>query len=466
MSSRAVVIGGGLAGFCSARALSRFFEKVTVIERDELPDGVASRTGLPQARHAHVILDRGRRELERFFPGFEARMLERGASFIDPSLEFASHGAGGWGPRLTTAARMICASRDLTDATIRELAIASVPNLDLRTRTELSALRIERKSSARVAGVELRHRDSGATEQLAPDLVVDASGRGSKVLSLLAQEGVALPEETVIDSDTWYATRWFKSAPGHALPPSSWWKAVILIPTVAGPSGALMAPVEGDRWIVSIATIGQGQPQIDESNFMDKLRALPSPVIAEALGEPISPVHKSRSTPNRRFYFERWTDPVAGFVAVGDAVCALNPIQGQGVSSTAVCAHVLEDALAAEGPASPTLPARFFKAQARWLAEPWGQATGFDLRFPKTTGGKRPFAAKLLTPYIKRLAAAALEDVTLLHQFAEVGQLNQPMASLMSPSVMARVLRASFKRGGPAKAPSVGGYPPPGPPAA
>src|SRR5438309_11899288 len=116
MPSRALVVGGGLAGFCCARALGRFFDRITLIERDEIPDGPAERSGVPQARHAHVILDRGRRELERLFPGFEARMVERGASSIDPALEFASHGANGWSPRLPTDARMLCAGRDSTDA--------------------------------------------------------------------------------------------------------------------------------------------------------------------------------------------------------------------------------------------------------------------------------------------------------------------------------------------------------------
>jgi len=460
MRSHAIILGGSLAGHCCARALSRFFETITLIERDEIPSGASFRAGVPQGRHAHVILDRGRRELERFFPGFEQRMVEKGASVIDPGLVFAAFGGNGWSPRVPTSARNVCASRDLTDATVRELA-ASLPNVVVRQRTEVTDLR---RTGRRITGVTVRSRDGGATEELTADLVVDASGRSSKVPAMLQRVGVAVPEETVIDSGTWYSTRWFTSEPDHALPDSCWWKAAILVPMVKSPVGALLTPVEGDRWIVSVATIGRGQPQIDEKNFLETLRGLPSPIIAEAVGEPASPVYGSRSTPNRMLHYDRLIDPVAGFVAVGDAVCALNPIQGQGVSVTAVCAHVLETAVEAEGPESSTLPERFFKAQARWLAEPWGLATSFDLRFP-ATAGKRSLAGKIVAPYMKLFVGALRDDVSLLRHISEIGQLNLPSATLMSPSIVARVLKATVRRRlgrttAPAE-PVTGAYPPP-----
>ena len=100
-------------------------------------------------------------------------------------------------------------------------------------------LRVERRGAARISSIAVQRKGGGAAEELTADLIIDASGRGSKVPGMLARAGVALPEETVVDSGTWYSTRWFKSAPGHELPPSAWWKAVLLVPTIAGP-GALM----------------------------------------------------------------------------------------------------------------------------------------------------------------------------------------------------------------------------------
>ncbi len=65
----ALVIGGSLAGLSAGRVLADFFERVTVLDRDVFPETVADRSGVPQGRHVHALLARGRRELERLFPG-------------------------------------------------------------------------------------------------------------------------------------------------------------------------------------------------------------------------------------------------------------------------------------------------------------------------------------------------------------------------------------------------------------
>jgi len=448
----AVIIGYSLAGACAARILSRVCDRVIVVERDELSGDATPRAGVPQGRHAHMILDRGRRELEHFFPGFEERIAAKGAVIIDPGLEFASYGRTGWGPRSQTSTRVVCASRDLTDATVRELA-APASNVEIRQRCEVTALRVD---NLRITGVDIRDRETHTSETLSTHLVVDASGRASKLPALLEAAGIAVPDETVIDSGTWYSTRWFERPRSDA-----WWKAAIMIPTPEG-AGALLMPVEGDRFIVSIATVGRGQPDIDEDNYHDALRKLPSPIIAEAVGSPVSPVYGSRSTPNRFRHYDRWLAPVAGLIPLGDAMCSLNPIHGQGVSCTAVCARLFESAVAEAGVRSPTLASRFIKAQARWLAEPWGVATSFDLRFPATQG-KRKLVPKLMMPYMKLFAEAVRTDVELLRQVAEVGQLNAPMATLMAPRVVARVLQSAVKRGfrTPSYAQRMTAYPPP-----
>ena len=65
----AVVVGGSMAGMLAARVLTDHFERVTVLERDLLPDAPAPRKGLPQARHLHILLMRGQLAFEHLFPG-------------------------------------------------------------------------------------------------------------------------------------------------------------------------------------------------------------------------------------------------------------------------------------------------------------------------------------------------------------------------------------------------------------
>ena len=74
--SRAVVIGGSVAGMCAARVLCDFYDEVVLLDRDHYPAQVGHRAGVPQSRHAHALLVRGQRELEQLFPGFVARGVE------------------------------------------------------------------------------------------------------------------------------------------------------------------------------------------------------------------------------------------------------------------------------------------------------------------------------------------------------------------------------------------------------
>src|SRR5690242_12150382 len=76
---RAIVVGGSIAGLCAARVLADWFDAVTLLDRDAYPAGTLERAGVPQSRHVHALLARGRQELDRLFPGFDRRMRAAGA---------------------------------------------------------------------------------------------------------------------------------------------------------------------------------------------------------------------------------------------------------------------------------------------------------------------------------------------------------------------------------------------------
>ena len=79
LGDRAVVLGAGMAGLLAARVLADRYASVTVVDRDELPDGVDPRRGVPQARHAHALLARGQQVLEALFSGVTAELASDGA---------------------------------------------------------------------------------------------------------------------------------------------------------------------------------------------------------------------------------------------------------------------------------------------------------------------------------------------------------------------------------------------------
>jgi glycine/D-amino acid oxidase-like deaminating enzyme len=114
--TRAIVVGGSIAGLCAARALLGLFDDVVLLERDAYPGGAGDRAGVPQARHVHALLTRGWLEIERLFPGFQAAMRAAGVEEIDAGLDFATLRPAGWQARAPVGFRIYFMTRDRTDA--------------------------------------------------------------------------------------------------------------------------------------------------------------------------------------------------------------------------------------------------------------------------------------------------------------------------------------------------------------
>jgi 2-polyprenyl-6-methoxyphenol hydroxylase-like FAD-dependent oxidoreductase len=83
IGEHAVVLGGSLAGLAGAAVLAQRFERVTIVERDGLPEGGQQRKGVPQGRHVHVLLPAGLRALAELFPGVLEDLREQGAHVFD-----------------------------------------------------------------------------------------------------------------------------------------------------------------------------------------------------------------------------------------------------------------------------------------------------------------------------------------------------------------------------------------------
>jgi 2-polyprenyl-6-methoxyphenol hydroxylase-like FAD-dependent oxidoreductase len=445
--THAVVVGGSMAGLCVGRVLTDFFDHVTILDRDTYPDGAMERAGVPQSRHVHALLARGRMELENLFPGFDRLMKERGAHEVDFGTDFAALREQGWQPRQVTGIPLWFASRNLIEAITRELC-RKHPNVELAERTEAAGLLASRGDHTRVTGIKVRSRDGGGSSEMASDLVVDASGRSSKFPQWLGELGVEPPRETVVDSFSGYSSRWFKAPAPERRPSDWWWKGIWLDPQPPEHMTAgVLFPVEQNRWIVTIAGISKNYPPSDEEGFTAALSQLRSPIIAEVvrLGEPISPVYSNRAMANRWRHYEQWKTRVDGFVAVGDSACAFNPVYGQGMSSGAMSAIILRDTLKESGAANPNLPRRFFKAQANFQRGPWGLATGADFRF-EGTEGVRPWSSRIVSPLLNAVFASAADDAFVRNRMGEVINLLKPPSALFDPQMLRHLAVATIRK--------------------
>ncbi len=467
MSSRgreAIVIGGSIGGLCAARVLADHFERVVVLDRDTFPEGAAHRKGVPQSRHPHALLDGGRRELERLFPGFERTMKERGALEVNPGLEMATLQPRGWAPRSDSPFTLLFSSRILIESVIRGLA-EKLGNVEFVEDTEVTRLVAgESEGELRVSGVETRRRADGATGVRHADLVVDASGRETRAPDWLRELGLPEPEKTVVDADAGYSTRWYELRDPSAWPESWWWKSLWINPVVdeaARPEEqyfALLFPVEHNRWIVTTASWGGRELPKDPESFDRIVGKLRSPVLAEALAlaEPISPVYYRRSMQNTWRHYERWSAELPGFLATADAVCAFNPVYGQGMSSASFCAGVLERCLAGEDPTTGRFARRFFREQAAFLQTPWTMAVSRDRQqVPRSegedasSGGRlRLLAGRIGARYMRTLGLASARDPELRRALFDVVNLSRhPQSLLRDPRMLARVFWARLRQG-------------------
>lgn len=230
IGKHAVVIGASIGGLLAARVLADHYDEVTIIERDVLPEEDEPRKGVPQGRHTHELLARGREALDELFPNFTDEMVAKGAlsgDTVDGLLWF-NHGVY----LRSTPSKLVGLgiSRPMLENNVRRRLLQHA-NVKLQQRCDV----LEPVSSnCRVTGVRVRSRiGSKATQTIKADLVIDASGRGSQSPAWLSALGYLVPREQQIKINVGYTTRQYRRSPGHLVP------RVELLSRPAGQIGAL-----------------------------------------------------------------------------------------------------------------------------------------------------------------------------------------------------------------------------------
>jgi 2-polyprenyl-6-methoxyphenol hydroxylase-like FAD-dependent oxidoreductase len=431
--SCAVVVGASMSGLLAARALSDRFERVTVVERDELKDREEVRKGVPQAAHAHGLLASGYRVMDAYFPGMMDELEGLGARRGDVVGDFLWFQYGRWKLRHTSGLRGITVSRPCLEAAVRR-RVKSLRNVRVLDGADGVNPKLD-AATGRVTGYVVRRRDGGAQETLDADLVVDATGRGSQAARWLERSGFGKPDEVTVKVDVGYATRIFERRPGEFFDSMG---AFIASTPPAGTRFAAVLAAEGRRWVVTLSGVLGDHPPTHERGWVAFAASLPVPAVRELVTTalPLSDIATYRFPANQRRLYERMKRFPSGYLVIGDAVCSFNPIYAQGMSVAATEAQALGEAVQAgiEG-----LGQRFY-ARARTIVDiPWTIATGEDLRFPQIEG-PRPPGFRLVNRYLERVHAAASDDQVVCRRFFDVLNLLAPPASLMSPSIACRVL--------------------------
>lgn len=437
--NHALVIGGSIAGLLAARVLSDYFTQVTIIERDQLPAGATTRKGAPQGRHGHGLLAGGYQAMERLLPGIGAEWIAAGALPCDLIGDLRWHGLGGYKAKFQSGLQGVILSRPLLETVLRRRVLA-LPNVRLQEDNVRDL--IANTAANRITGVRL---ESGSVVQA--DLVVDAAGRGSRNLAWLEALGYPKPPEEVVPINVGYATRIFRRKSGDL----NGDLGIIITPVAPAQTRvAVMIPLDRERWIVSLGGWLGDHPPTDADGWLEFAQSLPCADLYDLLkeAEPLSAVVVHKVPANIRRRYEQMAKAPAGFLVIGDAMCAFNPIYGQGMTVAALEAVSLQECLAADRDLLD-LHYRFFAQASKVIDTPWMMTTGEDFRYPAVPG-KRPLGTALLHRYMDRVHLAATHDTVVCRAFFTVANLLKAPSSLFQPALLWRVFSARGKAQPPA----------------
>ena len=440
VGEHAVVIGASVAGMVTARVLADAFERVTVIERDPLPDGPTPRRGVPQGHHVHLLLEAGRTTLADLFPNFGRELLGSGGVLVDASTDLIHYENGGTLAEGPERLPLYCASRPLFEGVVRS-RLASVDGVSIRDECQFSDYRLDESRMA-VNGLTVR-AEGGAAELITAELVVDATGRTSNTPRWLDQRGFESPPVTEIDIDVTYSTVAIER-------PTDDLRTWLVAPSPTDPRGGAAVPIERDRWLVTLFGVHGERPPTDEAGFLAYADSLALPDLHRLLERRrwVSDGIAHHPFPsNRRHRYEALERVPPGLIVTGDAIASFNPIYGQGMSVAALEALQLHHTLArADGfaladPGGHSLPLEFYDRAGDVVDDVWDLTVGSDFAFPQTEGNN-PRGTDLFNRYVSRLVRAAQTDGTLRNEYYRVVRLENPPTSLLRPSVVRRVLFA------------------------
>ncbi|MFE4518515.1 FAD-dependent oxidoreductase [Kitasatospora sp. NPDC056783] len=452
----AVVIGGGLAGMAAAWALRGFAERIIVVERDRYPEGPEFRAGVPQGRHAHLVLEAGHRLLEEMMPGINRELTAAGAQQVAASdVRWLS--SAGWLAEYQARLRFLCCTRPLLDKLVLD-RVRAHPAIEILEGTDVVGLL---GSATAVTGVKVRERGSGRgsehgsahgsesdpgrgsgrgeVREVPAELVVDAAGRSSSVPKWLAELGCRPVPEERVDAGVAYASRVFHRPAGSDLG-----NRAVYLQTKAPdrPRMGVLLPVEGDRWIVSLAGMRGAEPAADETGFTEHLGMLRDPMLEEVLrgAEPAGEVRGFLPGPGVRRHYERSSPD--GLVVVGDAVSTFNPVYGQGVTVALFCARELRRTARRHGGIGHATARAARRAVATVSKIPWMISCTEDARFHATTGAPSGALVGLQHRFFDKVLAGSTRDPEVTAAFHEVMSLVAPPTLLLRPSVLGVVLRS------------------------
>lgn len=377
----AIIIGGSIAGLFAARILSEYYEEVIIAERDHFPDCPENRAGTPQAYHPHRLLERGKLIIDELFPGYAEELLLHGAYPRENKLVSLSN----WHGRLEMPdENNTGCSRALFEWVIRR-KVQNLSNVRFHSRLDAKGLLFCQEKNT-VTGVQFRDRggDRDTTIQMQAHLVVDTSGRTSKLPYWLQMLGHDIPKPEKLHVSLGYSTRHYK-IPSHL---RNKWSVILNEGDPSRKIGtAVFGPIENHKAeMVLYRAGGESYPATDGVLYQQEAKEMFGSAIGSLLQElePLSEPRGYRVDVCIRQHYELMDQWPSGLLVLGDAFCNFDPIFGQGMTVAAIQAETLNACLSdySKGQVPEIGFERSVLKRIQSAIEPaWWLSVGADLRW-------------------------------------------------------------------------------------
>lgn len=374
----ALVIGGSMAGLFAARVLSDFFQSVVVVDRDYYPSEPQNRKGVPQSFHVHRLLPKGREIMDTYFPGFIEDLVEKGAYDGSDKPGYVVTPLGEL--EVTSPIEDAGSSRALLEWTLRE-RVMTRPNIKWVTDIEITGL-TQSDDHLAITGVWGKKRKTGEQVWLGADMIIDASGRLTKLEHWLKQLNKTIPASERLHTHIGYTTRYYE-VPEEA---DQSFTDIIVQGVPSKEIGAgLFSFQENKRAGIILYFAGGGKyPSTDGETFESDISNLFDTRIADTAKGfiPITEPRGYRIQECARRHYEEAADWPKGLIAIGDAFCNFDPLFGQGISVAAIEARILDQCLKERTFLEDGFEQHFMRNIQQAIEPAWWTSGLSDLQWP------------------------------------------------------------------------------------
>jgi 2-polyprenyl-6-methoxyphenol hydroxylase-like FAD-dependent oxidoreductase len=356
------IIGAGMSGLFSARALAKSGYEVMLFETDSPAPGDSAETafmgwqraGVAQFRQPHSARSVITKVLRERDPELLQAMITEGMKPWEFHLLGLENDALGHDPELVG----LLGRRSALEVPLRRI-VEAMPGVKIVRTTVKGLLFAPTENGQRVEGVITTEGPQFF------DCILDASGRRSKIADWLFAAGLRKPYEESSECGITYYSQFFRFHPGISIPRG-------LYPS--GPSASLpgvhytMNRTDGSTFSVMLG-VAPWQEEFrvlrHDNNFLNFMSRLPdtNKWLDPSVSAPIWKVEPYAGLTNRyRRFTENGKPLVRDLYVMGDARFHTNPVLGWGMSFAMQMSFMLADTFSAHSGSDERLAA--FEEQA------------------------------------------------------------------------------------------------------